>query len=88
MPHMYDVGDGVLLLEFRSKMNSLGEGVMRMLEAALDRAERGKHTGVIIGNDDPRTFTAGADLAPGAASGCSRRLEGTRRERASRSSDS
>jgi 3-hydroxyacyl-CoA dehydrogenase len=59
---MYDVGDGVLLLEFRSKMNSLGEGVMRMLEAALDRADRGKHTGVIIGNDDPRTFTAGADL--------------------------
>ena len=60
--NMYDVGDGVLLVEFRSKMNSLGEGVMRMLEAALDRAERGKHTGVIIGNDDPRTFTAGADL--------------------------
>jgi 3-hydroxyacyl-CoA dehydrogenase len=60
---MYDVGDGILLLEFRSKMNSMGEGVMRMLEAALDRAERGKHTGVIIGNDDPRTFTAGADLA-------------------------
>jgi 3-hydroxyacyl-CoA dehydrogenase len=59
---MYDVGEGILLLEFRSKMNSLGEGVMRMLEAALDRAERGKHTGVIIGNDDPRTFTAGADL--------------------------
>ena len=60
---VYDVGDGILLLEFRSKMNSLGEGVLRMLEAALDRAERGKHTGVIIGNDDPRTFTAGADLA-------------------------
>jgi 3-hydroxyacyl-CoA dehydrogenase len=60
---MYDVGEGILLLEFRSKMNSLGEGVMRMLEAALDRANRGNHTGVIIGNDDPRTFTAGADLA-------------------------
>jgi 3-hydroxyacyl-CoA dehydrogenase len=60
---LYDVGEGVLLLEFRSKMNSLGEGVMQMLEAALDRADRGKHTGVIIGNDDPRTFTAGADLA-------------------------
>jgi len=60
---LYDVGEGVLLLEFRSKMNSLGEGVMRMLEAALDRADRGKHTGVIIGNDDPRTFTAGADLS-------------------------
>jgi 3-hydroxyacyl-CoA dehydrogenase len=60
---LYDVGDGVLLLEFRSKMNTLGEGVMRMLEAALDRAERGKHTGLIIGNDDPRTFTAGADLS-------------------------
>jgi 3-hydroxyacyl-CoA dehydrogenase len=60
---LYDVGEGVLLLEFRSKMNSLGEGVMRMLEATLDRADRGKHTGVIIGNDDPRTFTAGADLS-------------------------
>jgi 3-hydroxyacyl-CoA dehydrogenase len=60
---LYDVGEGVLLLEFRSKMNTLGEGVMQMLEAALDRAERGKHTGLIIGNDDPRTFTAGADLS-------------------------
>ncbi|HEX6053907.1 MAG TPA: 3-hydroxyacyl-CoA dehydrogenase/enoyl-CoA hydratase family protein [Gemmatimonadaceae bacterium] len=60
---IYDVGDGVLLVEFRSKMNSLGEGVLRTLEAALDRADRGKHTGVIIGNDDPRTFTAGADLS-------------------------
>ena len=60
---LYDVGEGVLLLEFRSKMNSLGEGVMRMLDATLDRADRGKHTGVIIGNDDPRTFTAGADLS-------------------------
>jgi 3-hydroxyacyl-CoA dehydrogenase len=59
---LYDAGEGVLLLEFRSKMNSLGEGVMRMLEAALDRADRGRHTGLIIGNDDPRTFTAGADL--------------------------
>ena len=60
---MYDTGDGVLLLEFRSKMNTLGEGVMKMLEAALDRAERGRHTGLVIGNDDPRTFTAGADLS-------------------------
>jgi 3-hydroxyacyl-CoA dehydrogenase len=60
---LYDAGEGVLLLEFRSKMNSLGEGVMRMLDAALDRADRGRHTGLIIGNDDPRTFTAGADLA-------------------------
>ncbi len=60
---IYDVGEGVLLVEFRSKMNSLGEGVMRTLEAALDRADRGKHTGIIIGNDDPRTFTAGADLS-------------------------
>src|SRR5688500_10725033 len=60
---LYVVGDGVLLLQFRRKMNSMGEGVMRLLDATLDRAERGKHTGVIIGNDDPRTFTAGADLA-------------------------
>ena len=78
---MFDVGDGVLLLEFRSKMNTLGEGVMRMLEAALDRVERGKHTGVVIGNDDPRTFTAGADLALVLRQVSGRRLEGARGER-------
>jgi 3-hydroxyacyl-CoA dehydrogenase len=57
-----EVGDGVAVLEFHSKMNTLGEGVITMLHRALDRVERDGLRGLVIGNEDPRTFTAGADL--------------------------
>lgn len=59
---LVDVGDGVAVLEFHSKMNTLGDGVLRMLRLSLERAEREHFAGLVIGNDDPRTFTAGADL--------------------------
>src|SRR3954464_9027147 len=59
---LVDVGDGVAVLEFTSKMNTLGEGVLRMLTEALARVQRDNLVGLVIGNDDPRTFTAGADL--------------------------
>ncbi|MBV9773097.1 MAG: enoyl-CoA hydratase/isomerase family protein [Gemmatimonadetes bacterium] len=64
---LLDLGDGVALLEFRSKMNTLGEPVMRMLETALARVERDGLEGLVIGNDDPRAFSAGADLTGPAA---------------------
>ena len=57
------LADGVLVLEFHSKMNSLGQGVIEMLHKALDRVERENLAGLVIGNEDPRTFSAGADLA-------------------------
>ncbi|HEY4306287.1 MAG TPA: 3-hydroxyacyl-CoA dehydrogenase/enoyl-CoA hydratase family protein [Gemmatimonadaceae bacterium] len=57
-----DAGSGVLVFEFTSKMNSLGEGVVSMLHKALDRVEREGLAGLVIGNEDPRTFSAGADL--------------------------
>ena len=60
---LLDLGNGVALLEFHSKMNTLGEGVIRMMNRALDRVERNGLAGLVIGNDDPRTFTAGADLS-------------------------
>ena len=60
---LVDVGGGVAVLEFHSKMNTLGEGVIAMTQRALDRVERDGLTGLVIGNDDPRTFTAGADLS-------------------------
>jgi 3-hydroxyacyl-CoA dehydrogenase len=60
---LVDVGDGVAVLEFHSKMNTLGEGGIAMMHRALDRVERDGLTGLVIGNDDPRTFTAGADLS-------------------------
>ena len=59
---LLDMGDGVLLLEFRGKMNTLGQGVLRMLERAIERIEREGLTGLVIGNDDARTFSAGANL--------------------------
>jgi 3-hydroxyacyl-CoA dehydrogenase len=58
-----DLGDGVLCLEFCGKMNTLGSGVMDMVERTLDRVAKGRYAGLVIGNDDPRTFTAGANLA-------------------------
>jgi 3-hydroxyacyl-CoA dehydrogenase len=60
---LIDLGDGVACLEFRSKMNTLGQGVLEALHDALTRVERDELVGLVIGNDDPRTFTAGADLS-------------------------
>jgi 3-hydroxyacyl-CoA dehydrogenase len=64
---LLDMGDGVVLLEFRSKMNTLGQGVLQMLDRALERIDRDRLTGLVIGNDDPRTFSAGANLGEVAA---------------------
>lgn len=60
---LIDLGDGVLCLEFCGKMNTLGEGVVNMAATALETVGSGKYHGLVIGNDDPRTFTAGANLA-------------------------
>jgi 3-hydroxyacyl-CoA dehydrogenase len=59
---LVDLGDGVACLEFHSKMNTLGEGVLTALRDSLASVERDGLAGLVIGNDDPRTFTAGADL--------------------------
>jgi len=60
---LLDVGQGVAVVEFHSKMNTLSEGVVTMINRALDRVERDGMEGLVIGNEDPRTFTAGADLS-------------------------
>ena len=54
---------GVAVLEFHSKMNTLGQGVIEMVHRSLDRVERDGLAGLVIGNEDARTFTAGADLS-------------------------
>ena len=60
--NVLDLGDGVLLLEARSKMNTMGAGVLAMLRTALERVADGKYEGLVLGNDDPRAYSAGADL--------------------------
>ncbi len=60
--NLLDLGDGVLLLEARSKMNTMGAGVLSMLRTGLERVAQGKYVGLVIGNDDARAYSAGADL--------------------------
>ncbi|HEY2025597.1 MAG TPA: 3-hydroxyacyl-CoA dehydrogenase/enoyl-CoA hydratase family protein [Gemmatimonadaceae bacterium] len=60
--NLLDLGDGVLLLEARSKMNTMGAGVLAMLRKGLETVEQGRFVGLVIGNDDPRAYSAGADL--------------------------
>ncbi|MDI3340309.1 MAG: 3-hydroxyacyl-CoA dehydrogenase NAD-binding domain-containing protein [Sphaerobacter sp.] len=60
---LIDLGDGVVLLEFHTKMNAVGEGVLRMVDRALKLVEQDGYAGLVIGNEDPRAFSAGANLA-------------------------
>jgi 3-hydroxyacyl-CoA dehydrogenase len=53
----------VALLEFRGKSNTIGSKVLDLLATALERVERDGMAGLVIGNDDPKFFSAGADLA-------------------------
>ena len=58
---LHDIGDGVLCLEFTSKMNAIGEGVLRGINDSIQIAEEGKWNGLVIGNNAPN-FTVGANL--------------------------
>ena len=66
-----DLGDGVLCLEFCGKMNTLGPGVLEMVARSIDRVSKGNYAGLVLGNDDPRTFSAGANLATAAGAAAS-----------------
>ena len=43
---LHDIGDGVLCLEFTSKANSMGEGVLRGMNDAIQIAEEGDWKGL------------------------------------------
>lgn len=56
-----DLGDDVINLEFRSKMNSIGGGVIEGIQKAIDLAEK-EYKGLVIGNQADN-FSVGANLA-------------------------
>lgn len=58
---VFYLGDGILLLEFHTKMNTLGGDVLQALHKAIDLAER-HYEGLVIGNQG-ENFSAGANLA-------------------------
>lgn len=59
--NIIDLGDGILNLEFTSKMNAIGSGVLQGINKAIDMAEK-EYNGLVIGNQDTN-FSVGANLA-------------------------
>jgi 3-hydroxyacyl-CoA dehydrogenase len=57
---LVDLGDGVLGLEFHSKMNAIGGDTVAMMRAGVEEASR-NFEALVIGNDAP-AFSAGANL--------------------------
>jgi 3-hydroxyacyl-CoA dehydrogenase len=57
---LIDIGDGVALLEFHTKMNALDQDIFNMMNEALDRTEK-DFDGLVVGSDADN-FSAGANL--------------------------
>ena len=58
---LIDIGDGVVCLEFHTKMNSIDEGLTTMQAEACDIVEK-DFVGMVVANHDPRSFSAGANV--------------------------
>ena len=58
---LLDAGDGVLLVEFQTKMNAVDANIVTMLDSAVERAETEGWKGVVVGNHAD-AFSAGANL--------------------------
>jgi len=58
---LFDIGDGILNLEFHTKMNTLGSEIIQGLNKAIEIGEQ-EFRGLVIGNDAVN-FSAGANLA-------------------------
>ena len=57
---LVDLGDGVLAVEFHSKMNAIGGDTIQMLQAGVKEAAQ-NFRALVVGNDAPN-FSAGANL--------------------------
>jgi 3-hydroxyacyl-CoA dehydrogenase len=55
------LGDGILNLEFHTKMNSIGAGVIEGMNKAMDLAEK-EYKGLVISNNG-QNFSTGANVA-------------------------
>ena len=57
---LHNLGDGVLLLEFHSKMNVFDAAIMQLMQTAIEKLH-GTATGLVIANEGVN-FSAGANL--------------------------
>ena len=67
---LIDIGDGVLCLEFHTKMNTLDDDVRAMIVQSVEELEKGAWAGMVIGNEGA-DFCVGANLAGGFGSNAS-----------------
>ncbi len=58
---LHDIGDGVVNLEFQTKMNSIGTEILEAVNKSIEIAEK-DFAGLVIGNNG-QNFSAGANLA-------------------------
>ena len=58
---LIDIGDGILNLEFDSKMNSINQNIIQGLNKSVEIAEK-DFKGLVIGNESDH-FSAGADIS-------------------------
>ncbi len=59
---VFDIGEGVLNIEFHSKMNTMGGEVLAAINKGIEIAEQEGWNGVVISNQGAN-FSAGANLA-------------------------
>ena len=57
---LIDLGDGVLAVEFHSKMNAIGGDTIQMLQTGVREASR-NFRALVVGNESPN-FSAGANI--------------------------
>lgn len=58
---LIDLDDEVACLEFHSKMNAIGDGIISLTKKALTHVEN-NCKGLVIANQDHRAFSAGANI--------------------------
>ena len=59
---LVDLGDGVLGLEFHTKMNALDNLIFDQYALALDKLDEGEFDALVVGNQGGQAFCAGANL--------------------------
>jgi len=59
---LLDLGDGVLCLEFHSKLNALDDLIFEMYENGLNHLDSGRYDALVVGNQGGNAFCAGANL--------------------------
>ncbi len=58
---VYDMGDGVGLVEFHTKMNSIDNQIVEMIDRACNLVNNGDLVGLVVGNEAPN-FSVGANI--------------------------